>query len=68
MQYRESAFPRTYSHEGHNGMTIRDYFAGQALIYLSNRKDMQMKYAKDLAKLSYELADAMLAERRKPNG
>ena len=45
-----------------NGMTLRDYFAGQALIGVSESgtQDEDM-----VARLSYRYADAMLAEREK---
>ena len=44
------------------GMSLRDYFAGQALAFLRFND-----YAGhgDAARLCYELADAMLAERDK---
>jgi hypothetical protein len=31
MDDNEPAFPRNYSSEGHNGMTLRDYFAAKAM-------------------------------------
>lgn len=53
----------------HNGMTLRDYFAGQALagmasLYLqaSGTSD---EIARANAKVAYLMADAMLAERGK---
>lgn len=45
------AFPRNHRHNGHNGMSLRDWFAGQALASV-------MSTAQDLSN-----ADAMLAER-----
>lgn len=43
------------------GMTLRDYFAGQALA------SMRAEFVTDrTAQLAYEYADAMLAEREKP--
>jgi hypothetical protein len=49
------------------GMTLRDYFAGQALAGLAS-KTYSTATNKALAKRSYALADAMLAEReRKTN-
>lgn len=50
----------------YKGMTLLDYFAGQALMglcskyALSNPSDQQV-----LAQMSYELANAMLTERSK---
>lgn len=67
---------------GHPGMTLRDWFAGQALagwmagygpqsdhpctlddIRRENGEHSQI--AQNIARCSYQLADAMLAERRK---
>lgn len=48
---------------GWHGMTLRDYFAGQALIYLNNRKDMQIRDADHIGILAYEVADSMLKAR-----
>lgn len=45
------------------GMTLRDYFAGQALIALLTSTDPRS--TRGLAKLCYEVADAMIAERQK---
>jgi hypothetical protein len=44
------------------GMSLRDYFAAKAMA-----ADISTSYhsAKDVAKFAYEMADAMLAERRK---
>lgn len=61
------AFPRTVdciSNENKDfdldGMTLRDYFAGQALSGLVRGKVLEPN---DYAFLSYEYADAMLKER-----
>lgn len=43
----------------HFGMTLRDYFAGQALAGM-NASEM---HAKKMAEWAYETADAMLAAR-----
>lgn len=50
------------------GMTIRDYFAGQALAALDLRIGQISEYVSEpIAKLCYGVADAMLNERdRKP--
>lgn len=71
-----SAFPTTESHESINfpgqrdvyasaGMTLRDYFAGQALAGLL-AGEWPGKAWKDggVSKESYEIADAMLAARK----
>lgn len=42
------------------GMSMRDWFAGQALVSLH-----QEGFARVLAERAYEIADAMLEERRK---
>ena len=60
---RESHFPNTYTS---GGMSLRDWFAGMALqgIYASdaeNRID-----APHAAVWAYDAADAMIAERSKP--
>jgi hypothetical protein len=48
------------------GMTLRDYFAGQALAgYMANTNRPTRFNLDDDAKWMYDLADAMLAERTK---
>lgn len=54
------AFPRDERYLGHNGMTLRDYFAGQAITVCL--KDMSLGYDA-WAKEAYSIADAMLQER-----
>jgi hypothetical protein len=45
------------------GMTLRDWFAGQALLALaSSRTDNRMAF-REMAGNAYRLADAMIAER-----
>ena len=57
-----NAFPAT-RHD--TGMTLRDYFAGQALAgYFAHRTTQHMN-AIDCAAYVYAMADAMLAERTK---
>ena len=67
------AFPRTGSEKpyrddvGQIGMTLRDYFAGQALIALYATNDWSAgpnSFHIDAA-LAYKLADEMLKEREK---
>ena len=62
----EYAFPR----EGYNqrGMSLRDYFAGQALVAMgtwtpNHNSDFTPEQAKAIR--CYQMADAMLAERAK---
>jgi hypothetical protein len=58
----------------HPGMTLRDWFAGQALAgWLASYGDTSPHPAgtnrqATVAKLSYRMADAMLAERAKEGG
>lgn len=55
------------------GMTLRDYFAGQALIGLLSgawgvdhkRRETCSELGINYAKGAYDIADAMIAERRK---
>lgn len=57
--------------EDQTGMTLRDWFAGQALAGMASISlddgDMVMGWA-DMAKAAYTAADAMLAERAKRGG
>jgi len=58
----QSAFPSPTGNPMQDGsLTVRDYFAGQAISGLA--PDTQSGQA--LAEWAYELADAMLAEREK---
>jgi hypothetical protein len=59
------AFPIMWDYaENETGMSLRDYFAGQAL---AGRMARQSSYPSwgDAAKDAYEMADAMLAERER---
>jgi hypothetical protein len=53
---------------GHPGMTLRDYFAAQALqsMHIPNSWSDNPEYWKGVAKSAYVCADAMLAERSEP--
>lgn len=58
------AFPRDHRHLGHNGMDLRDYFAGQALTaWMSD--GCPRGSDESIARECYGVADAMLAERAK---
>lgn len=59
------AFPKPYS-TGPNGMSLRDWFAGQALTSVTN--NAYSREAASYAKHAYELADAMLAARNAAAG
>lgn len=47
------------------GMSLRDYFAANALQGQMQREQGFVKYAAHIAETSYQLADAMLLERSK---
>ena len=55
------AFPSTHAHGQDEGMTLRDYFAGQVLIGLSIRREGATD--ENDARNAYALADAMLKAR-----
>lgn len=63
------AFPHQTSQAGYplnNGMTLRDWFAGQALVgLLSSLGPDDPIRAEDYAALAYSLANAMLEARSK---
>lgn len=53
------------AHEAHSGLSTRDYFAAKAMqSHISGNINLRME---DVAKWSYQYADAMLAEREKTN-
>jgi hypothetical protein len=60
-------------HEQHPGMSLRDYFAGQATIGMTELVSWTESMSgthhlwdpKDIAKRAYRIADAMIAEREK---
>lgn len=62
------AFPNVGDGERYDGMTLRDYFAGQAIIGLLNISPNQTgrgDITQILVESAYQVADAMLAERSK---
>ena len=68
----EPAFPRSYVADGHNGMTLRDWFAAQAMAAIiskipvsSGTRESQAEIKYMTAQGAYSYADAMLAERSK---
>jgi hypothetical protein len=66
-EVRESIGPATYQrciHES-EGMTLRDYFAGQALISMLRDSWALGQGANNIAKHCYQYADAMLAEKER---
>lgn len=63
--------PAGMLHAGEPGMTLRDYFAGQAvnaLIFAENRRQAAGDgyFVGVVAKEAYRIADAMIIERSKP--
>ncbi|WP_439538722.1 hypothetical protein [Sphingomonas sp.] len=60
-----SAFPQAMA-MGDRGMTLRDYFAGQALPVVVALLGRDVGTADTLAKDAYTIADAMLAARGAP--
>jgi hypothetical protein len=62
MGIEEGAFP-CYEY-GDTGMTLRDYFAAKAMAAMLSREDVHLNYGEsELAKWSYQQADAMLRQR-----
>jgi hypothetical protein len=59
--------PGLQQDEDFNGMTLRDYFAAQALTTVAayDSHDVDTWTPRDFAHHAYALADAMLAERAK---
>jgi hypothetical protein len=62
------AFPRKWDKDGHNGMTLRDYFAAHALsgLYTPTIDDgtpLEWKH-EALAQAAYMAADAMMIARK----
>lgn len=58
-----AAFPLKHSDDKFNpGMTLRDYFAGQALAGIMAKENSRNI---DVAKYSYEIAEKLLIERQK---
>jgi hypothetical protein len=63
------AFPRApgstdyESWSAHKGMTLLDYFAGQALVGMMQLEDWKDRVPTEIACWAYDQAEAMLAER-----
>jgi len=51
--------------QNYNGMTLRDWFAGQALAGECARTASSEMFPQNAAVAAYKIADAMLAEREK---
>jgi hypothetical protein len=65
MKDKKSAFPFSYADGNARGMTLRDYFAGQALIGLIASPRRGTSNMGMCAKDAYGLADAMIEEGEK---
>lgn len=64
---KSNAFPSVDSHgEGPPGMTLREWFAGQALVGLMVGVVTGKGNARDAAEVAVEAADALLIELAKP--
>lgn len=62
----DKAFAAYCDHGGQTGMTLLDYFAGQ---YLASGQFDIMEYPEDVvASWAYDLAEVMIAEKRKREG
>lgn len=62
------AFPSACTNNSEDvrfGMTLRDYFAGQALGASDQDRFREVTSDSDVARCCYELADAMIIEREK---
>lgn len=59
------AFPHSRLGSDANGMTLRDYFAAQAMQSLIADSGWRTDHMEATARLSYQMADAMLKERSK---
>lgn len=65
MEMSQSHFAQPIYHRA-DGMSLRDYFAGNALIGLcANDRWNATNQVESVVRSAYELADAMLAERAK---
>jgi len=67
MKDNTNAFPLPMGTDiisGTEGMTMRDYFAGQALILLTARR-YKMKPISKVCEAAYIIADQMMAERNR---
>lgn len=60
-----SAFPIPTPVPGNAWMTLRDYFAGQALLRNSKDTNFNKDHEECIARYCYRIADAMLKERKR---
>ena len=62
------AFPRPYMVSGTPGMSLRDWFAGQAMVGLMSDPGLRPSNTDEFEHMAtrlYQVADAMLKEREK---
>ena len=59
------AFPGDVMSQTHEGMSLRDWFAGQALVSMTDLVADNETSWPNIAKYCYNAADTMLAEREK---
>lgn len=64
-QHKNGVGGQTIASEG--GMTLRDYFAGQALVAVLLRGIEEGEAAEDVTEACYGVADAMIAARGSDN-
>jgi hypothetical protein len=57
------AFPFPTNHPAHEGMTLRDWFAGQALAGITGDPSVEDMDQNEIARAAYLYADAMLEAR-----
>jgi hypothetical protein len=63
-----TVFPAEHYGTGYRGMTLRDYFAGQALAAVLVSPNYREASTNDVVERAYWFADAMLVERmEEPN-
>ena len=64
MNDQEPAFPRDHAADGHNGMSLRDYFAAKAMQAAATNPTGADGFTFDQrAEWAYQQADAMLKAR-----
>ena len=61
----DPAFPRDHAHDGHNGMSMRDYYAGKAMAAILSTMHQGIRPCDVglMAKDAFAVADAMLKAR-----
>lgn len=59
------AFPRDHWHDGHNGMSLRDYFAAKAMqgLLAGQYSESSQANLSEMPDEAYKIADAMMQAR-----